>query len=78
MTTTDFHRKPVHPHMRGEYALGQYKHVDCVRFIPTCVENISARDTLDIPTLVHPHMRGEYTKFWSISPFSGLLSIFGG
>ena len=51
----------VHPHMRGEHAVGERRPARVWRFIPTCVGSILSGGELRHGLSVHPHMRGEHS-----------------
>ena len=55
-------RIPVHPHMRGAYALAAVPALFQGRFIPTCVGLTVVEQGKPDLAAVHPHMRGAY--YW--------------
>ena len=53
-------KTPVHPHGRGEHAVGKAEAAAAHRFIPTGVGNTRAGCACPRPPAVHPHGRGEH------------------
>ncbi len=52
----------VHPHVCGEYSLGEKSNLRKDRFIPTCVGNTATNNTTALSETVHPHVCGEYGR----------------